>query len=187
MSAVETTEVLTAYVALVGFFSCVDPLVGLKPRTLTEALQSSHLNSFSRCGRSGGLEKIGGETEGLPTHSHLWGFSPVWTLWWWRRFGERPKPSPPPHTCELFASVAPLVVNKLGTVSEALPTHIAFVGLLPGVDPLMGLKTRGLAEALRRHTLVGFLACVDPLMDAEVYGLTEALVTRLTFVRRLLS
>ena len=47
----------------------------------------------------------------------------------------------------------------------------------------MGLKTRGLAEALPTDTtLVGFLARVDSLMDPEIYGLTEALITCLTFV-----
>lgn len=88
----------------VWFLSGVNDLVQLQVGTVTEVLRT-HVTPVNLPGVDSlvGLE-LGGLAEPFPHVSHLNRFSPVWTFWWTWRFE---------------------------ALTEALPTLLAGVGLLP--------------------------------------------------------
>lgn len=78
------------------------------------------------------------------------------------------QPAGPLPAPSLLTHMVPLVLNKVCSLVEGLPTALALVGLLPSVDPLVlrevGAAEEGFATDL---ALVGLLSRVDPFVLRE--------------------
>lgn len=102
--------------------------------------------------------KIWATTKALSACIALIGFSPLWPLWWSRRFEARQKPFHTPHIQGGFPPMWLYLSGFWGgtTLIEAFPTLF---------------------------TLIWFLTCVDSTMDVQVWAITEAPATRIIFVK----